>query len=112
MVITTDTLIKKTLALGASAAGVVSVSAMGNSRSENFVNRHGFYAGDMDSASMATVAEPVWRRSAKSLLVFSVAHPKERPELDFWAKDISGGTQGNGLLIGIKQITRVLAGYF
>ncbi|NOR22930.1 MAG: hypothetical protein GQ542_00805 [Desulforhopalus sp.] len=103
MPISTEQLVKKTLELGASVAGVTSVESMADSRSENFVNQHGFYAGDMESASKVLVVEQVWRSRAKSLLVFAVAHPRERPELDWWGKEIAGGTKGNAALIDINK---------
>lgn len=47
-----------------------------------------------------------WPKGAKSALVISVAHPEEKPELDWWIlgeKSAAGNTPGNRILMDITK---------
>jgi epoxyqueuosine reductase len=92
-------IVAEAIELGAAAAGIASVDRLKESPSHQIAPRlmsatlvaRGYDARDL--------AELDWPADARSSLVVAVAHPRERPELD-WAP-ASGNTPGNQMLIEI-----------
>jgi epoxyqueuosine reductase len=100
---TSDALTAQALALGAFAAGVLSVEAMLGCRSEQFEGIHGAFENVLEGQEREETIEQNWRSRAQSLLVIALSHPRNEPELDWFSSDLSGGSKGNARLISINK---------
>ncbi len=68
-------ILAKAKAFGAALAGLAAIEDLKRSPSCTFAGR-----SDLNPAPEA----PVWPEGARSVLVIAVAHPAEKPELDWW----------------------------
>lgn len=96
----TDSIVAKAKALGASLAGVAGVTALKTSPSHRILPRIGMgvrvrWREAPDELEPAAVD---WPAAAVSAVVIGVAHPVDRPELDWYD---GRGTPGNRALIRI-----------
>ena len=98
-----DLIIERALKFGASVAGIANVDALINSPSHFVIGKlAGFRGvGTADSGNLAP-GEIAWPDSARSAVVIGVAHPENKPELDWWQEGLRGGTPGNNILIDIN----------
>jgi len=90
---------------GATLAGIASMQALRISASHTIYRKMGDYSGigtvkDKDVKQNERLFE--WPDSVRSVLVIGLAHPKEKPELDWWD---GRGTPGNRVLIDIIKQT-------
>ena len=90
---------------GATHAGIASMQALRVSASHAIYTDMGDYSGigtvkDKDGQQSQRLFE--WPDSVKSVLVIGLAHPKDKPELDWWD---GRGTPGNRVLIDIIKQT-------
>ena len=98
-----DLIIERALKFGASVAGIANVDALINSPSHFVIGKlAGFRGvGTADSGNIAA-GEIAWPDNARSAVVIGVAHPENKPELDWWQEGLRGGTPGNKILIDIN----------
>ena len=95
-------IINRAMEYGASIAGIVNIQDLKKSPSHNI-------SGGMpkfDGVGIKTVegkkpGEVQWPDEAESAIVITVAHPKEKPDYDWWRKGLKGGTKGNACLISV-----------
>jgi epoxyqueuosine reductase len=95
-------IIKKALAFGANMAGIADVRKLKGSPSHTIYGKLDRYegVGTRDNGGL----EPgriAWPEKAKSAVVIAVEHAQNQPDLDYWQKDLSGGTKGNRILISV-----------
>ncbi len=97
-----DEFLDKIISLGADCAGAASVDALRNGPSESLFPVMKDHARD-HFADKVTTGLPhgtvFWESDAKSVIVFGVSHPAEKPELDWWCGDKSP--------LGNKQLLRI-----
>lgn len=102
-------LLKKAEEFGADLAGFASVAQLRNGPSEQLFPKMKDHARD-HFAEQITTGLPhgvvKWEPEEKTVLVFAVSHPKEKPEMDWWCGEIN--PPGNKLL---AQISRKLKEY-
>lgn len=102
-------LVGKALEFGADLAGLAAVEDLVNGPSEQLFPKMKDHSRD-HFASQITTGLPhgavKWAPEEKTLLVFAVSHPEERPELDWWYGEIN--PPGNRVL---AQIAKQLAEY-
>lgn len=95
-----DKIIKKAKSLGASLAGIASVASLKGSPSHQIYPKIGMnlnaHSADTRDESPGEVA---WPEDAVSAVVIGLAHPADKPELDWWD---GKGTPGNRILIQIN----------
>jgi epoxyqueuosine reductase len=101
-------IVEKARELGAAAAGIADLELLKRSPSHHLLARFGTkidgeyaYDEDLDRRHVD------WPADARSALVIAVAHPREKPELD-WSSP-SGNTPGNRLLMDIAAQVSVWA---
>jgi epoxyqueuosine reductase len=96
-------IIQKAKELGACLAGIASVENLKKSPSHVISGKLDDYKGvGTNESDKISPGEVVWPENAHSAIVIAVAHPEEKPELDWWQDGISGGTEGNQALISIN----------
>ena len=90
---------------GATVAGIADVRALRSSPSHAIYTQMGDYAGVGTTQEDTLPVHELfhWPDSARSALVIGLAHPKNRPELDWWD---GKGTPGNRVLISIIEKIR------
>jgi epoxyqueuosine reductase len=90
---------------GATVAGIAGVGALRASPSHTIYSQMGDYNGVGTTGDGPLPGQALfnWPASARSALVIGLAHPKDRPELDWWD---GKGTPGNRILIDIVEKTR------
>lgn len=97
-----EQIVEKVLKLGASAAGIASLELLKQSPSHLMLARFGTKIdGEYSYESITDFGEIAWPAEAQSVLVIAVAHPRDRPELD-WSS-ASGDTPGNELLMRVGK---------
>ncbi len=98
-----DELLTKLTELGADCAGAASVESLRSGPSERLFPRMKDHTRDR-FADEVTTGLPhgavFWEPDARSVIVFGVAHPAERPELDWWCGEID--PPGNRRLLEIS----------
>ncbi len=95
-------LIAKAKECGASLVGIANVEELKRSPSHRIYEKLDEYNGvGVVQTDDAKNREIDWPEGARSAIVIAVEHPEERPELDWWKKGFSGGTEGNKILISI-----------
>jgi epoxyqueuosine reductase len=102
-----EKIIEIALENGASVAGIASVEAVRSSPSHRIYPHMADYSGIGTVTDDDTIARDElfdWPKTAKSIVVIGLSHPKNKPELDWW--DGKGGTPGNRALMGIAKRTR------
>jgi epoxyqueuosine reductase len=90
---------------GATVAGIASMHAVKSSSSHRIYTKMDSYEGVGTVKQDNPVAENQlfnWPDSARSVLVIGLAHPKDKPALDWWD---GRGTPGNRMLIDIIDRT-------
>lgn len=99
----TARIVEKAKSLGASLAGVASIDALKNCPSYAIIGKMPPYSGVGTRPDSGTDQwhKIVWPESARSVVVIAIAHPKDKPELDWW--DGNAGTPGNRLLIDTNR---------
>ena len=102
-------LLKKAEESGADLAGLASVARLKNGPSERLFPKMKDHARD-HFAEQITTGLPhgavKWEPEEKTVLVFAVSHPEDKPEMDWWCGEVN--TPGNRLL---AQISRKLKEY-
>jgi len=98
-------IIDAAIANGATLAGIASMQALRVSAAHTIYTNMGDYSGigtvkDKDGEQGKRLF--AWPDSVKSVLVIGLAHPKDKPELDWWD---GRGTPGNRVLIDIIKRT-------
>ena len=97
-------IIAKALEFGADLAGFASVSDLKNGPSETLFPQMKDHARD-HFAEQITTGLPhgavKWDEQERSVLVFAVSHPEEKPELDWWFGEIN--PPGNKMLMAISK---------
>jgi epoxyqueuosine reductase len=97
-----EEIVQKALELGATAAGIASLDMLKRSPSHQLLARFGTKIdGEYSYESITDFREIAWPAEAQSVLVIAVAHPRDRPELD-WS-GASGNTPGNELLMRVGK---------
>ncbi len=98
-------IITKAKEFGADLAGIAKVADLKQSPSHYIIER--IPQGDAAAVKeLAGVGRRVvkWPEGAKSAIVISVSHPRQKPELDWWilgGESTFGNTAGNKILISI-----------
>ena len=91
-------------ALGADCAGVADVAALRNGPSERLFPQMKDHSRDHFAEEITTGlphGSVFWEPDARSVIVFAVAHPASRPELDWWCGEID--PPGNKRLLTISR---------
>jgi epoxyqueuosine reductase len=83
------TIVEKAKELGASLAGIASVTDLKASRSYEAYDKSPFYE-EYEGVE--------WREEYKSVLVWALLHPASEPVLDWWSMKVPGFTPGNRVL--------------
>ena len=95
-------IINKAIGYGASLAGVVNIQDLKKSPSHNISGvMPGFGGVGTKTVKGKKQDEVQWPDEARSAIVIAVAHPKEKPDYDWWRKGLKGGTKGNARLISV-----------
>jgi epoxyqueuosine reductase len=99
-------IVEKALELGASLAGIASVTDLKASPSYGIYAQKPFYEEyDPNSPDYHKFKGVKWREEHKSILVWALVHPISEPSLDWWSMKVPGFTPGNGVLrLQSKQI--------
>jgi len=93
-------IIEKARELGADLAGIASVALLEQSPSHELFNRIGEKIDGVGFAP-AGFREINWPANMKSVLVIGVAHPQDKPELDWF--EARGDSPGNKALIKVNR---------
>ncbi len=97
-------IIQKAKEFGACLAGIASVETLKKSPSHVISGKIDDYKGvGSRESDKISPGEVVWPENANSAIVIAVEHPEEKPELDWWQDGLSGGTEGNRILISINS---------
>jgi len=95
---------EKLLALGADCVGAADVDALRDGPSERLFPRMKDHSRDHFAEEITTGlphGSVLWEEDAQSVIVFAVAHPAQRPELDWWCGEID--PPGNKKLLSISR---------
>ena len=98
-----EELLEKAKEFGADLAGLASVARLKNSASAQLFPNMNDHARDHFAEQITTgLAHGAvkWEPEEKTVLVFAVSHPEEKPELDWWCGEIN--PPGNKLLAQIS----------
>ena len=88
---------------GADVAGIASVDDLQNSPSHTIHHKLEHYQGvGSRDDGVTSPGKIAWPSGALSAIVIAVAHPEDKPELDWWQRGVQGGTPGNRKLISIN----------
>lgn len=99
-----EQLLEKVLSLGADCAGVASVESLLNSPSELLFPSMKDHSRDHFAEEITTGlphGSVFWEPDARSVIVFAVAHPADKPEMDWWCGEID--PPGNKRLLSISR---------
>jgi epoxyqueuosine reductase len=100
-------IIDKAKEMGASMAGIANVELLKKSPSHEIIKKLGMQIDGINPyGKIGDFNEIKWPVEARSVLVITVSHPQDKPELDWW--DGLKGTLGNSELI---RINRELSGW-
>ena len=97
-------LLQKLRELGADCAGVADIEALRDGSSERLFPQMKDHSRDHFAQEITTGlphGQVFWEEDARSVLVFAVAHPENRPELDWWCGEID--PPGNKKLLAISR---------
>ena len=97
-------LLEKVLSLGADCAGVASVESLRDGPSERLFPNMKDHSRDHFAQEITTGlphGSVFWEPDARSAIVFAVAHPANRPELDWWCGEID--PPGNKRLLAVSR---------
>lgn len=97
-------ILDKLRALGADCAGIASVDDLRNGPSERLFPNMKDHSRDHFAGEVTTGlphGAVYWEDDARSVVVFAVAHPANRPELDWWCGEID--PPGNKRLLAISR---------
>jgi epoxyqueuosine reductase len=100
----TEQILEKALEFGADSTGVTSLEALRKSPSHLIYGNLNQYQG-IGSKKDGRVApgQVAWPAGARSAVVIAIAHPEDKPELDWWQSGLKGGTPGNRNLMRINS---------
>jgi epoxyqueuosine reductase len=94
-------IVEKARQVGAAAAGIASLQRLRDSPSHEILARFGTKIdGEYSFEQINHFTEIDWPADARSALVISVSHPRDKPELDWSCA--SGNTLGTQLLAGVS----------
>ena len=99
-----DILLCKLRELGADCAGIAPVSSLRDGPSETLFPKMKDHSRDHFADEITTGlphGRVFWEEDAASVLVYAVAHPAEKPEMDWWCGEID--PPGNRLLLKISR---------
>ena len=90
---------------GADMAGIARVDDLKHSPSHRISNLLPDYEGVGTQSSSGRKRGIVhWPQGARAAVVMAIAHPPDKPELDWWTTGASGGnTPGNRLLMAVAD---------
>jgi len=94
----------KLKSLGADSVGACSVAALRDSPSERLFPNMKDHSRDRFAEEITTGlphGRVFWEDDAKSVIVYTVAHPVEKPEMDWWCGEID--PPGNKKLLAISR---------
>ena len=97
-------ILQKLRELGADCAGIASVDALRDGPSERLFPRMKDHSRDHFAEEITTGlphGSVYWEPDAASVIVFAVAHPSEKPELDWWCGEID--PPGNKRLLAVSR---------
>ena len=97
-------LLDKVLEFGADCAGVASVESLRNSPSERLFPNMKDHTRDRFAEEITTGlphGSVYWEADARSVIVFAVAHPADKPEMDWWCGEID--PPGNKRLLSVSR---------
>ena len=104
-------ILQKLRELGADCAGIASVDALRDGPSERLFPRMKDHSRDHFAEEITTGlphGSVFWEPDAQSVVVFAVAHPADRPEMDWWCGEID--PPGNKRLLAIsRQLKQYMA---
>ncbi len=93
-------IVRAALERGAHLAGVARIDDLRESPSHRIFGLLEEYSGVGSTMALGRVHGQIdWPDKARSVIVIAVRHPEEAPHLDWWRDGLSGGTEGNRLLI-------------
>jgi len=96
-----DKILKISLDLGASLAGVADIDSIKGAPSYRLLKKIGSNPGVIFGREMEEKLRFKWPVNARSAIVIALHHPQDRPHLDWW--DGKGGTEGNRILVRICE---------
>lgn len=97
-------LLEKVRAFGADLAGVASIDRLKNGPSERLFPNMKDHSRDHFAEEITTGlphGSVYWEPDTASVIVFAVAHPSEKPELDWWCGEID--PPGNKRLLAVSR---------
>ncbi|MBU2601246.1 MAG: epoxyqueuosine reductase [Actinobacteria bacterium] len=93
-------IVRAALDRGADLAGVARIDDVRGSPSHRIFGLLEEYSGAGSTMVLGRVHGQIdWPEKARSVIIIAVRHPEEEPHLDWWRDGLSGGTEGNRLLI-------------
>ena len=99
---------------GADLAGIADVDALRNGPSERLFPRMKDHSRDHFAEEITTGlphGSVFWEPDAQSVVVFAVAHPADRPEMDWWCGEID--PPGNKKLLAVsRRLKEYMAGAY
>ncbi len=99
-----EQILGKARELGASLAGIAGAGELKQSPSHTIFGKLEKYTGVGTKPQHSQGGTPFqWPADARSVLVIALEHPEDQPELDWWRKDLTGGTPGNRTLMAISR---------
>ena len=105
-----DQIIEKAKEFGSSLSGITSVKALKKSPSHLIYGKLDGYNTVGNKEGKMEPGGVTWPENAKSTIIIALWHPEDKPELDWWRADCSGGTPGNQMLISTSaQLSTWLA---
>jgi len=99
-----DELLAKIRELGADCAGTASVEMLRNGPSEQLFPKMKDHSRDRFAEEITTGlphGAVFWEENAASAIIYGVAHPEDRPEMDWWCGEID--PPGNKKLLQISK---------
>ncbi|MBQ0001756.1 MAG: epoxyqueuosine reductase [Clostridiales bacterium] len=99
-----EIILEKLKELGADCAGIADINALMNSPSEQLFPNMKDHTRDHFADEITTGlphGKVFWEPDARSVIVFAVAHPEDRPEMDWWCGEID--PPGNKKLLKISR---------
>jgi len=104
-------IVERALEEGASLAGIASIADLKASPSYEIYGSRPFYEEYApESRDYHEFKGVEWRPEHKSVLVWALEHPEDKPVLDWWSMKVKGFTPGNGILRMQSKKIRVWLG--
>ena len=93
-------ILERAESLGADLAGITHTGLLKKAPSYQMFKRIGMQIGAVGAGDMPSDFRIQWPHGDRAVVVIALAHPQERPDLDWWR---GRGTPGNDLLIRISH---------